>query len=111
TLLPAYLLFPGQAISLVLSGNPIVQPPAAMLSWQETALLFNAFLLMFLIYWLALYTLPRLINRKYLIYSTLLLGLICLFFPIVTSLDIFSYIAYSRMEVIYHLNPLTALPA
>jgi hypothetical protein len=66
---------------------------------------------MFLIYWLALYTLPRLINRKYLIYSTLLLGLICLFFPIVTSLDIFSYIAYSRMEVIYHLNPLTALPA
>jgi hypothetical protein len=110
TLLPAYLLFPGGVISLVLAGAPIVHPPGAMPNWGETVLLFNAFLLIFLIYWLALYTLPRLINHKYLLYSTLLLGVVCVFFPVVTSSDIFSYIAYARIEVIYHLNPLTTLP-
>lgn len=109
-LLPAYLLFPGKAISLVLAGKPAVHPPGAILSWRETGLLFNVFLLLFLIYWLALYALPRLINRKYLLYSTLLLGVVCVFFPVVTSSDIFSYIAYARMEVIYHLNPLTTTP-
>ena len=30
--------------------------------------------------------------------------------PVVTSPDIYSYIAYARMGVIYHLNPLTTLP-
>jgi hypothetical protein len=35
---------------------------------------------------------------------------IYVFFPITTSQDVFSYIAYARMGVIYHLNPLTALP-
>ncbi len=111
TLLPTYLLFPGQAINPLLTANPIIQPPAAIPSWPETALLFNAYLLMFLIYWLALYALPRLINRKYLLYTTLLLGIICVSFPVVTSSDIFSYIAYARMEIIYHLNPLTSVPA
>ncbi|HEX6478314.1 MAG TPA: hypothetical protein VF043_05680 [Ktedonobacteraceae bacterium] len=110
TLLPSNLLFPGWAIRLALPRTPILHPPAATLSWQETAFLLNAFLLMFLIYWLALYALPRLINRKYLLYSTLLLGFVCVFIPVVTSSDIFSYIAYARMEVIYHLNPLTTLP-
>src|SRR6185312_2463274 len=110
TLLPAYLLFPGKAMSPVLAGEPIVYLPGALLSWRETGLLFNAFLLIFLIYWLALYALPRRVNRKYLLYSTLLLGFIYIFFPVVTSSDIFSYIAYARMEIIYHLNPLITLP-
>jgi hypothetical protein len=30
--------------------------------------------------------------------------------PVVTSQDIFSYIIYTRMSVLYHLNPLTTLP-
>jgi hypothetical protein len=42
--------------------------------------------------------------------STLLLGSAYLFIPIVTSQDMFSYIAYARMGVVYHLNPLTTLP-
>ena len=109
-LLPTHLFFPGQAITLILAGNRVVSPPVTTLSWRETALLLNVFLLLFLLYLLALYALPRFISSRYLFYSTLLLGIVCLFFPIVTSSDIFSYIAYAHMEVIYHLNPLTTAP-
>jgi hypothetical protein len=110
TLLPTHLFFPGQAMTLILTGNPVVSPPVTILSWRETALLLNVFLLLFLLYLLALYALPRFISSRYLFYSTLLLGIVCLFFPIVTSSDIFSYTAYAHMEVIYHLNPLTTAP-
>ncbi len=110
TLLPAHILFPHQAITNILAGVPVVHPPTASLSWWETEFLLSTFILLFLLYALALYALPRFIHLRYLLYSTLLLGMVCLFFPIVTSSDVFSYIAYARMEVIYHLNPLTVAP-
>jgi hypothetical protein len=108
-LLPSHLLFAHLATSRPL--EPLRYPPAISLSWWETVLLPGVILLMFLLYALALYTLPRIIHHRYLIYSTVLLGSVCLFFPVVTSSDVFSYIAYGRMEVIYHLNPLAAIPA
>jgi hypothetical protein len=40
----------------------------------------------------------------------LLLGIAYLSIPIVTSQDMFSYIAYARLGAVYRLNPLTALP-
>ena len=65
---------------------------------------------MFGLYLLALRLLPQTITFRYILVSTLLLGFICVLIPVVTSSDVFSYIAYARMGVIYHLNPLIALP-
>ena len=52
----------------------------------------------------------KFIGRRFLFSSTLFLGILCLCIPVVTSQDIFSYIAYARIGVIYHLNPLTTWP-
>ncbi|MFL5628779.1 MAG: hypothetical protein ACJ788_24625 [Ktedonobacteraceae bacterium] len=112
-LLPTHLLFPGWAVSssIIQSYNPA--PPDVTLSWMQVPLLFLAFLLVFLLYLLALRRLPYFINTsiyRYIFYSTTLLGIIYMLVPVVTSPDIFSYISYARMGVIYHLNPLTTLP-
>jgi hypothetical protein len=67
----------------------------------------------FVCYFLALVALPCLVRNiswRYIFLSTSLLGLLCLFFPAVTSQDIFSYITYARMTLFYHLNPLTVEP-
>ena len=108
-LLPTHILFPGQAITLFL---PTLRSatPTIITSWKETAYLLSAFLLLFLVFLLALHYLPQLISRRFLFTSTLFLGILCLFIPVVTSGDIFSYIAYARIGVIYHLNPLTTWP-
>ncbi|MGI9058996.1 MAG: hypothetical protein ACR2H5_10500 [Ktedonobacteraceae bacterium] len=110
SLLPTHLLFPGWAVSSsITSANPT--PPAAILGWLQMPFLISAFIIIFLLYVLALYRLPRHITSyRYIFYSTLLLGGLYLLFPVVTSPDIFSYIAYARIGVIYHLNPLTTLP-
>ncbi|HZU66071.1 MAG TPA: hypothetical protein VFA09_02235 [Ktedonobacteraceae bacterium] len=110
-LLPTHLLFPHLPTSGPLTAGPLPHPLGISLSWWEATLLPGIILLMFLLYALALYTLPRIIHLRYLIYSTLLLGIVCLFFPVVTSSDAFSYIAYAHMEVIYHLNPLITAPS
>jgi len=108
-LLPTHILFPGQAITLLM---PNMRSAALTMitSWKETAYLLSAFLILFLVYLFALHYLPKLISRRFLFTSTLFLGILCLFIPVVTSSDIFSYIAYSRIGVIYHLNPLTTWP-
>jgi hypothetical protein len=110
SLLPTHLLFPGWAISSsITSVNPT--PPADILGWLQMPFLISAFIIIFLLYLLALSRLPRRITSyRYIFYSTLLLGGLYLLFPVVTSPDIFSYIAYARIGVIYHLNPLTTLP-
>ena len=73
--------------------------------------LINAFFLVFLVYLLALRYLPRYhVTYRSIFFSTLLIGCLYLLYPVVTSPDIFSYIGYARMGVIYHLNPLTTLP-
>src|SRR2546421_818963 len=109
-LLPTHLLFPGWAVSsTITSAHPT--PPPVPLSWEQVPLLLTAFLLIFLLYLLALRRLPQYIGAyRYILFSTLLLGVMYLLIPVVTSPDIFSYIAYARIGVIYHLNPLTTLP-
>ena len=110
--LPTLHLFPGWALSIFVPGLPMLHVPShsLMLAWRETGLLFGAFLLLFLVYLMALCYLPRYISPRFIFLATFLLGLFCVCMPIVTSSDIFSYIAYARLWVIYHLNPLTALP-
>src|SRR5947209_16996905 len=109
-LFPTFLLFPHSAVSPALPGlhGPFLY--ASTISGTDTALLFCAFLSIFLLYLLALRILPRSIGKRYLLLSTLLLAITCCLVPFVTSSDFFSYIAYARMGVIYHLNPLTTLP-
>lgn len=68
------------------------------------------FALVFVLYLLAVRSLPRKISHRFVLLTTLFLGGAYLFIPILTSQDMFSYIAYARMGVIYHLNPLTTLP-
>ena len=104
------ILFPHQAIMPTLPGAPKVKPPVPPGRWRDTVLLLAAFLNVFLLYLLALRLLPQRISYRYILSSTLLLGLLCVLMPVVVSTDVFSYIAYARLGVIYHLNPLTSLP-
>jgi len=110
SLLPTHLLFPGWAItSSITSSKPT--PPSVAISWMQLPLLLAAFLLVFLMYLLAVRRLPHYITSfRYILYSTLVLGIISVLFPVVTSPDIYSYITYARIGVLYHLNPLTTLP-
>ena len=109
TLFPTHFLFPH--LQIIIGQTRLHMPIALSTTWKETGLLLVAFTLIFLLYLLALYILPSRISRRYILLSTLLLGFILVFCPIVTSQDVFSYIAYARMEVLYHLNPLTTVPA
>lgn len=109
-LLPTHLLFPGWGVTSSLhSLTPT--PPSVALSWRQIPLLLAAILAVFLVYVFALRRLSQSsIGYRYILYSTFLLGLLCILVPVVTSPDIFSYISYARIGVIYHLNPLTTLP-
>jgi hypothetical protein len=110
TLWPTSILFPHRPVTAFVPVIIMANPPTVMSSWKETALLLGVFLNAFLLYLLALRLLPRRISLRYVLISTLLLGILCVFIPIVTSTDVYSYIAYARMAVIYHLNPLTTVP-
>jgi len=110
-LAPTHLLFSGQAIRMILPLTAKTWRSNTIVSWRETGLMFCLFLNIFLLYLLALYVLPRMVRLKYILISVFLLGLICMFIPVVTSSDVFSYIAYARIGVIYHHNPLTTWPA
>ena len=80
-------------------------------SWQECILFFVATLLVCILYLLALTLLPSYrVRYRYLIGSTLMLGMLYVLIPVVTSQDVFLYIGYARMLAIYHLNPLTTPP-
>src|SRR5579859_3728520 len=110
SLLPTHLLLPGWGVSSSLHSLQPTPPPVA-LSWLEVPLLLAAFLIVFLTYLVALRRLPQhLTTLRYIFYSTLLLGLVYTLVPVVTSPDLFSYISYARIGVIYHLNPLTIPP-
>ena len=104
------ILFSHQAIIPTLPGAPKVKLPVPPGRWRDTVLLLAAFLNVFLLYLLALRLLPQRISYRYILCSTLLLGILCVLIPVVASTDVFSYIAYARLGVIYHLNPLTSLP-
>lgn len=109
-LLPTHILFPGWAFLLVAPGKPGSLSPPIVTSWMEAAMLLGAFLVVFLLYLFALRYLPKLINRNYLFTSTLVLGILSILMPTITSSDLFSYIAYARIGIIYHLDPLVTLP-
>ncbi|MBE3558162.1 MAG: hypothetical protein IMW89_02930 [Ktedonobacteraceae bacterium] len=109
-LLPTRLLFSGQRLTPTLAGVADGPPPPPALSWQQTGLLLASFLLLLIVYLLALRFLPGRAGHRFIIFSTVLPGLICIIIPVVTSQDIYSYIIYARMGVFYHLNPLTTSP-
>lgn len=85
-------------------------PLQIIVSPKEDILFVITFCLLLLLYFLAVSYLSERISYKYIFSSTLLLGIFYLFIPVTTSQDIFSYIAYTRMETLYHLNPLTTAP-
>src|SRR5581483_3114526 len=74
------------------------------------SMLFVAFIAVFAVYLWALRRLPGSISLRFIILSTLLIGCLYMLIPVVTSPDLFSYIAYARMGVLHDLNPLTTLP-
>jgi hypothetical protein len=110
-LLPTHVLFPGWVVLPLIPGKPSPHKPLIVNSWPETAMLLGAFVVVFLLYLFALRYLPKFISRNYLFTSTLVLGFLCILMPVLTSSDLFSYIAYARIAVIYHLNPLVTWPA
>lgn len=104
------LIFPGEPRTLV-QLVPITAPHLPLLTmWGETGLLFAAIAILFACYLLAIKFLAGKVTRRFILLSTLILGLVYLLIPTYTSQDIFSYIVYARLGAIYHLNPLTALP-
>jgi hypothetical protein len=111
TLLPVHLLFPGQPLAFLTPYSPKEIHISVGLAWKETALLLDIYVSTLLIYLLALRSLPARISRSFLFISTGLLGCIFLLSPVLTSSDVFSYIAYARIGVVYHQNPLATWPA
>lgn len=110
-LLPTHVLFPGWVVLPLIPGKPSLQKPPIVTSWLEAAMLLGAFVVVFLLYLFALRYLPKFISRNYLFTSTLVLGFLCTLMPVLTSSDLFSYIAYARIAVIYHQDPLVTWPA
>ncbi|WP_151728013.1 glycosyltransferase family 39 protein [Thermogemmatispora aurantia] len=109
-LLPTHLLFPHQP--LVSSRHPLDNQALhnVPLNWHDLLLLGGGLALVCLLYLLALRALPPLISYRFILLSTAFLGFILVLYPALTSQDVFSYITYARIGVIYHLNPLTTLP-
>ncbi len=107
---PTTLLFPGWSITAPLPyANPDYTPPVA-LGWEQVPFLLAAFLAVFLVYLSAIRRLPGQISYRFILFSTAIFGVVYLLIPVATSPDLFSYIGYARMSIIYHLNPLTTLP-
>ncbi len=108
---PTHLIFPGHAVLPSTPGHgshPLSLTLA--LFWNETLALLGTFILLFLLYMLAVRFLPSCISQRYILISTTLFGITCTLIPVLTSQDLFSYIAYARIGVLYHLNPLTTPP-
>src|SRR5260370_833767 len=109
-LLPTHVLFPCWVVLTLIPDNPSPHKHPIVTSWLETAMLLGVFVIVFLLYLFALRYLPKFISRNYLFTSTLVLGFLCILMPVLTSSDLFSYIAYARIGIIYHLDPLVTLP-
>ncbi|HET8843839.1 MAG TPA: hypothetical protein VFN35_20415, partial [Ktedonobacteraceae bacterium] len=107
---PSLLLFPGWDVIPPIPANSLTGIPNIVLSWNAVAMLCGAFILVFLVYLFAVHYLPTRISRRFLMRSTLVLALLFMLIPVVTSPDIYSYIAYARLGIMYGQNPLTTLP-
>ncbi|HLX57622.1 MAG TPA: hypothetical protein VKR83_11410 [Ktedonobacteraceae bacterium] len=108
--LPTLLLFPGWAINPHLPNQHGTATLAVMNGWASFFILIGAILLIFLVYLVAVRRLPDSISWRFIKLSTLLIGCLYILIPVVTSPDLFSYIAYARMSVLHNLNPLTTIP-
>lgn len=108
--LPSQILFPGWPLIPPLPNLNHLPDPRVIQSWEQLPLMLGSFVLVFLLYLLALRRLPAQVSRRFIYTSTVLLGFLYILIPIVTSTDLYSYIAYARIAVIHHLNPLTTLP-
>ena len=109
-LLPSFLIFPGTALLPHLPFQYATAPPALLDGWIDISAVFVAFVAVFGVYLLALRQLPGAISWRFIWRSTLLIGCLYVLIPVVTSPDLFSYIAYARMAVLHNLNPLTTIP-
>ena len=109
-MLPSMILFPGWPLISPLLHGDITGVPQVLQSWEKLPLLLGSFVIVFVVYLLALRRLPGQITWRYLVISTVILGILYMLIPVVTSPDLYSYIAYARIGVIYHMNPLTTLP-
>jgi hypothetical protein len=107
---PSLVLFPGWSVIPPIPQTHVTGNPAILPSWGMMALLLGAFVAVFLVYLLALRRLPAQISRRFVITSTLILGLLFMAIPVVTSPDLYSYIAYARLDRFRGLNPLTTTP-
>ena len=108
--LPSLLTFPGHALLPHLPFQYATAPPPPLEGWFDISAAFVAFLAIFVVYLLALRRLPGSISWRFIKRSTLLIGCLYVLIPVVTSPDLFSYIAYARMAVLHNLNPLTTIP-
>lgn len=108
---PSLILFPGWPVNPPIPQFHTSSPYNLFASWGTLVLLLAAFTSVFLIYLFALRILPTRISQRFIIRSTLVLGLLFVLIPVVTSSDIYSYIAYARIGVIHGLNPLTTQPS
>ncbi len=108
---PTLLLFPGKYVIPPLGyQTPLTSIPSMVSSWEVFGLLMGVFGLIFVIYLAALRHLPGQISRRFIFRSSLIFGLLFALIPVVISPDVFSYIAYARIGILYHLNPLTTAP-
>ena len=107
---PSLLLFPGWSIIAPVPFMNVTGTPDVLQSWAKLPLLLDAFLIVFVVYLVAVRYLPQYISWRYLWRSTVALGILYMLIPAVTSPDLYSYIAYARIGVLYHLNPLTTIP-
>lgn len=108
---PSLLLFPGWNVIPPLPQQPhVMGVPNIPMSWETVAMLLGAFTVVFLTYIFALRRLPTRVSWRFVMRSTLILGLLFMTIPVVTSPDIYSYIAYARIGIVHGLNPLTTIP-
>lgn len=107
---PSLVLFPGWTVIPPIPQAHVNGVPDVLSSWGTLGMLFGAFAAVFLAYIFALRSLPARVSRRFVLYSTLVLGLLFMAIPVVTSPDLYSYIAYARIGTIYGLNPLTTIP-
>jgi hypothetical protein len=108
--LPSLLIFPGRALLPHLPFQYATATPGYLDGWFDISMLFAAFLVVFVVYLLALRRLPGSISWRFIKRSTILIGCLYVLIPVVTSPDLFSYIGYARMAVLHNLNPLTTIP-
>jgi hypothetical protein len=114
-LAPTRWLFPKLGL-VVPTPGPSAAMPSLPLSWLETCFLALTLAMPFVPYLLAL----RLIWRRpesaqrwglaLVLGGTLLCSITLLLSPVLQSTDVFAYIAYARLYVVHHVNPLVMPP-